>query len=90
MFEFLLSTCNKTDSIFFPKKEIEPRMHMSESDFDSITSNRTLCNKDGCIGVNEFCSVMIRFAFYFQGCAISEFQILRGVFICRSIDFFPK
>ena len=36
-------------------------MHVSESDFDSITCNRSLCNEDGNIGANEFCAVMIRF-----------------------------
>lgn len=35
-------------------------MHMSESDFDSITCDRTLCNQTGGIGVNEFCAIMTR------------------------------
>ena len=41
---------------------------MAESDFDSITDNRLLCNADGNIGSKEFCLIMtteIKSVFFF-------------------------
>ncbi len=39
-------------------QEISPRIYMAESDFDAITNNGLLCDADGNIGSDEFCTIM--------------------------------
>ncbi len=62
--EFLCNQIgNTSDNPLFKRfhiscQEITPRIYMAESDFDSITDNRLLCNADGNIGSKEFCLIM--------------------------------
>jgi hypothetical protein len=39
-------------------QDFKPPIHMSESDFVSLTANRTICDAHGCIGFEDFDRIM--------------------------------
>jgi hypothetical protein len=73
----------KLKSAFILMQEIKPQIYMADSDFDSITNNRAICDSDGNVGPKEFCEIMtkeIRLATFVstedRPCLLSSFSTI--------------
>ncbi len=56
-----ISLCSKEENCFVDgilAQDFRPRIHLTESDFASITANGALCGPDGQLGAVEFENVM--------------------------------